>query len=110
MNAFRQGLVDKAFAKLDADGSGALDISDVKRFYNAAQHPDVLQGKKTEDEILEEFLETFETHHNINGELDHIVTLDEFHEYYHNIDTGLLTIVPCVPDLAFQSAAHLRKP
>jgi len=36
MNSFRKTLVSKAFSKLDADGSGVIDISDVKRFYNAA--------------------------------------------------------------------------
>jgi hypothetical protein len=32
--------------------------------YNAKFHPDVKSGKRSEDEILGEFLETFETHHN----------------------------------------------
>jgi Ca2+-binding EF-hand superfamily protein len=41
MNAFRKGLVNKAFAKLDADGSGVIDITDVRRFYNAGNHPEV---------------------------------------------------------------------
>jgi Ca2+-binding EF-hand superfamily protein len=67
MNQFRKALVNKAFDKLDADGSGILDISDVKRFYNATNHPDVRLGKKTEEDILEEFLETFETHHALEG-------------------------------------------
>ena len=31
-------------------------------------HPDVKSGKRTEDEVLTEFIETFELHHNIlNG-------------------------------------------
>jgi len=45
-----------------------LDINDIKDSYNASKHPDVLSGKKTKDQILVEFLETFEQHHNIlNG-------------------------------------------
>lgn len=31
--------------------------------YNAKHHPDVLSGKKNEEEILGEFLDTFEVHH-----------------------------------------------
>jgi hypothetical protein len=31
--------------------------------YNAQKHPDVRAGKKTEDEVLMDFMETFETHH-----------------------------------------------
>lgn len=33
--------------------------------YNAKQHPDVKTGKKSEDDVLMEFLETFEQHHAI---------------------------------------------
>jgi hypothetical protein len=41
--------------------------------------------------VLVEFLETFETHHNImNGEqADGRITLDEFIEYYTNISASL---------------------
>jgi Ca2+-binding EF-hand superfamily protein len=64
----RLALVKKAFQKLDRDGSGFVDINDIKDVYNATKHPDVLSGKKTENQIFTEFLETFETHHNImNG-------------------------------------------
>lgn len=56
MNNFRKKLVLQAFGKLDKDGSGQIEISDIKDVYNASRHPDVIQGKKTEDEILLEFL------------------------------------------------------
>jgi Ca2+-binding EF-hand superfamily protein len=65
MNSFRTRLVDQAFSKIDKDGNGWLDIEDIKGVYNARNHPDVKQGKKTEEEVLLEFLETFEVHHNI---------------------------------------------
>lgn len=42
-----------------------IEVSDIKASYNARKHPDVLQGKRTEDSILVEFLETFEAHHNL---------------------------------------------
>lgn len=61
----RKRLVDQAFSKIDKDGNGWLDIEDIKGVYNARNHPDVKQGKKTEEEVLLEFIETFETHHNI---------------------------------------------
>lgn len=66
-------------------------MNDIKGVYNASKHPDVLQGKKTEDQILVEFLETFETHHNIRnqGSNDGKVTLDEFVEYYKNISCSI---------------------
>jgi Ca2+-binding EF-hand superfamily protein len=68
MNQFRQDIVLKAFKQLDRTGDGVLTVDDIKGVYSAAKHPDVLSGKRTEDEILNEFLETFESHHNmING-------------------------------------------
>ena len=39
----------KAYAKLDRDGSGVVDIDDIRDVYNASRHPDVLAGKKTTD-------------------------------------------------------------
>lgn len=65
MNEFRKNLVDLAFQKLDKSGDGILSINDIKGVYNAKFHPDVRNGSKTEDEILGEFLETFELHHNL---------------------------------------------
>ena len=56
MNNFRRGLVRQAFNKMDRDQSGVLDINDIRGVYNARGHPDVRSGKKTEDEILGEFL------------------------------------------------------
>ena len=41
------------------DKNGYVDINDLKGVYNAKRHPDVVQGKKTEEEILYEFLQTF---------------------------------------------------
>jgi len=64
MNPSRKKIAMKAFAIMDKDGSGKLDINDIRGTYNAKQHPDVKAGKKTEDEILGEFLDTFEDHWN----------------------------------------------
>jgi len=60
MNEFRQNLVRQAFARIDIDGNGILNIVDIKAQYNAKMHPDVKSGKRTEDDILYEFLDTFE--------------------------------------------------
>ena len=91
LNGFRRQMVEKAFHKIDKDGSGMIEINDIKDTYNAQKHPDVIQGKKTEAQVLMEFLETFETHHNvINGKVhDSRVTLDEFVEYYTNISGSI---------------------
>lgn len=50
------------------------------------------QGKKTEDEVLGEFLDTFEQHHAIMTEgqgRDQRVDFEEFTEYYNNISCSI---------------------
>jgi len=75
--------VQRAFEKLDKDKCGRLDLNDLKGVYNTDNHPDVKSGKKTPDEVLEEFLETFELHHSvISGKpKDRVVEFEEFLEY-----------------------------
>lgn len=84
-------MVVKVYKKIDVNEDGILDISDIKGKYDASKHPDVKSGKKTADEVLKEFLETFEMHHNVmNGnKSDGRVTLDEFIEYYTNISANI---------------------
>lgn len=91
MNPMRKKLVAQAYNKLDKDKSGFIDINDIKGVYNASKHPDVLSGKKTEEQILLEFLETFETHHSLrnNNAPDHVVTKEEFEEYYNNVSASI---------------------
>jgi len=91
MNAFRLAIVAKAFKIMDKDGNGYLDYNDIKDVYNAKFHPDVKSGKKTEQQVLQEFLETFEAHHNMrhNTAPDHVVTKDEFDEYYNNVSASI---------------------
>jgi len=91
MNSFRRGLCEKAFRIMDRDKSGVLSIDDIKGVYNAKKHPDVINGKKTEDEILGEFLDTFEAHYAMNheGSRDGKITLDEWMEYYNNVSMSI---------------------
>lgn len=87
----RLALVEKAYKVLDRNGNGVVDIDDIKDTYNASKHPDVIAGKKTEQQILTEFLETFEMHHNVlnDGRPDGQITLEEFVEYYTNISASI---------------------
>ena len=91
MDMTRKKIVAQAFKKLDKDGNGWIDLNDVRGTYNARKHPDLLSGKKTEDQILQEFLETFETAHSMrnNTAPDYVVTKDEFEEYYNNVSASI---------------------
>ena len=91
MNEFRRGLAMKAFAIMDKDGSGVLEIDDIRQRYNAKQHPEVKAGKKTEDEVLFEFIDTFEAHHgaSVDDVRDGRVTKTEWLEYYNNVSMSV---------------------
>ena len=91
MNMARKKIVAQAFKKLDKDGNGWIDLNDIRGVYNARKHPDVISGKKSEENILQEFLETFETAHNMrnNEAPDYVVTKEEFDEYYNMISCSI---------------------
>ena len=87
MNEFRQKLVQQAFDTLDVNKNGEISFEEIKNKYNAKAHPDVISGKKTEDEKLKEFMDTFqETYNYLCGtETDNVITIEEFLEYYENV-------------------------
>lgn len=91
MNQFRKNIAMKAFKKLDIDNSNHVTIDDIRHLYNAKQHPDVIQGKKTEDDVLFDFLETFDTHHSNTKDdaKDAEVTPDEWIEYYNDVSASI---------------------
>ncbi len=51
INQFREGLIKQAYAKLDVNGDGQVTLEDIAKLYDASHHPDLLSGKKTEDEV-----------------------------------------------------------
>lgn len=91
MTSTRKQVVEMAYKKLDKDGNGWIDINDVRGVYNAKQHPDVKSGKRTEDDVLKEFLATFEMAHSIrnNDAPNYVVTKEEFFEYYNMISMSI---------------------
>ena len=86
MNQKRKDIVTKAFNKLDIDQSGFIDMDEIKHSYNAKNNPDVKTGKKTEEEVYTEFMDTFRANHILKaGPRSKRVTYEEFLDYYNNI-------------------------
>ena len=78
----RVNMVKKAFAMLDKDQSGVITISDISHIYDVSMNPEFLEGRKTKDEILTDFLSNFE---GARGNGDGRVTWAEFYDYYSDL-------------------------
>ena len=93
LNKFRKDVLKQVFAKLDEDEKGFVTVGQLRHAYNPKEHPLVRQGKRSEDEILAEFLDVLEYHFNLliekNDEKfdvnDIKVDFDDFCEFYKNI-------------------------
>mmetsp|Transcript_4568 Transcript_4568/g.6866 ORF Transcript_4568/g.6866 Transcript_4568/m.6866 type:complete len:185 (-) Transcript_4568:350-904(-) len=66
---------------MDREGRNVISPQDLLSSYDAARHPDVQMGLKSESVVLQEFLDTFDVGSSIDGK----ITRDEFVEYYMNI-------------------------
>ena len=88
MTQARAQVAQKAFQKLSR-GATDVDIDDVKSAFIAKRHPDVLQGKRTEQTVLVEFVETLEAHHSIHNPDDDSITIEEWIEYLTDIGSPI---------------------
>lgn len=91
MNTFRSKICERAFNQIDFNGDGVLSYDDIKNSYNGKMHPDVKSKKKTEEEVLTEWLSTFENHYNMitGGQNDGKISPEEFLEYYTQVSANI---------------------
>jgi len=73
-----------AYAKLDKNKDGTVKVEDLLTVYDGSQHPDFVSGLKTERQIIEEFMQIWETHKK-----DGIVTIEEFEDYYKDLGASI---------------------
>lgn len=84
----RRELVERCFDKVSG-GNDEVDMEDLKKAFNGKRHPDVMQGKRTEQNILCEFLETLEAFHGVHNPGDENVDRAEFIDYYTAVGSGI---------------------
>jgi len=84
MNPARVQWVRAAYDKLDVTKDGRVTLEDIAQIYDANEHPDVKEGKKTPDQIFAEFMSQWDTQ-----EADGIVTFEEFCEYYEGVSCSI---------------------
>ena len=60
LNERRLNMVKKAFSMLDRNGSGVITTSEIINIYDVSMNPQFIEGRKTKDEILNDFISNFE--------------------------------------------------
>lgn len=84
MNENRRAWVRKAYNKLDVNKDGRVTLEDVAKIYDASCHPDVVQRRKTEEDVFREFMTQWDTR-----EKDGIVTFEEFCDYFEGVSCSV---------------------
>ncbi|EGR29644.1 hypothetical protein IMG5_151930, partial [Ichthyophthirius multifiliis] len=88
----RQALIVYAFQIMDNNRCGEVQLDDVLQNYNCQEHPYVKIGKLTEDEVLVDFQDSFESHLTIFNQSNlnkGKVHFNEFFEFYHIISATI---------------------
>ena len=84
----RKILIVDEFSKMDLERNGSVDIQLVKSTFNPKGHPDVIIGRRSELEIQNEFIFTFDIFLKYKG-LSSKITYQEFLEYYTFISASI---------------------
>ena len=79
-------MVAKAFRMMDKDGSGVIALNDIAGIYDVSMNPDFLEGRKTREEILTDFLANFES---AKGNQDGKITEQEWNDYYTDLSMSV---------------------
>lgn len=93
LNDNKLNIVEKIFLSLKYDLADEenIPLNQVKKKYSARRHPEVVSGKKIEDEKILEFSESFDTNYDIcsldqnSGKIGKFVDFDIFANYYEYV-------------------------
>eukprot|EP00668_Euglena_longa_P034585 GGOE01044409.1.p1 GENE.GGOE01044409.1~~GGOE01044409.1.p1 ORF type:complete len:280 (+),score=58.18 GGOE01044409.1:60-899(+) len=75
----------RAFATLDPSGRGLVDLDVLHTRFNPSQHPEVVSGQRTIQEVSFDFRDIFDDVSNPSG----LVTWQEFEAYYAGVSAGI---------------------
>ena len=83
-NDKRQAFIDKAYLKFDKDGNGVINSADLAVCFNADNHPKVISGEMTVDQVFTQFLAQFG---DKNG--DGMISKAEWNDYYAAVSSNI---------------------
>ena len=76
-NERRQAIIDKSFLKFDKEGTGLIDVMEIRQVYNCSKHPKVVSAEMSEEQVFSLFLKNFNDKTN-TGKIDR----KEWNDYY----------------------------
>ena len=93
LSQFRKDILKLVFEKLDKEETGFITVGQLRECYNPRAHPLVRQGKRSEDEILGDFIDILEYHFTLlnekndeNVDVNEIkIDFDDFCDFYKTI-------------------------
>ena len=89
----RKRLITILFETFDKNRKGFVDLDDIRNAYNPINHPDVLSGKRTEDEVLAEFLDNLQYHFSLlksdKEQENNKINFEEFLDFFNYISAGI---------------------
>ena len=93
LNEFRKDVLKQVFEKLDKEETGFITVGQLRESYNPKEHPLVRQGKRSEDEILGDFIDILEYHFSLLNEKndenvdvnDIKIDFEDFCDFYKTI-------------------------
>ena len=83
-NDRRQAIIDKAFLKFDKEGTGLIDVTEIRQVYNCSKHPKVVSHEMSEEQVFSLFLKNFNDKNNM-GKIDR----KEWDDYYSAVSYSI---------------------
>ncbi len=87
-NTLRKNIIINKFYEIDNNKRGIIETGTLLKIFNAKNHPEVLLGRKTENEIFNEFIYTFDIFKKLYN-LSSVITVNDFVEYYSAISASI---------------------
>ena len=89
MSEQRKAIVAKAYGSLLKRCDNSITMHKLKEKYIGKLHPAVIEGRKTQEAVYQEFTETIEIMNSIIFDGNELITEDKFNEYYEFISSSI---------------------
>jgi Ca2+-binding EF-hand superfamily protein len=83
-NERRQAIIDKAFLQFDKDGTGFVDVTEIRQIYNCSKHPKIISAEMSEEQVFSNFLKNFNDRKHL-GKIDR----REWNDYYSAVSYSI---------------------